>query len=571
MATCPNGHQLKTGAVFCTTCGADAHVACANGHRNAPDVRYCETCGATVGQASAFPVPTPKGPVSSGDASMRAEGTPLVTQVPPAPVPEHMEEAAGAPMTAQLDTPEPLDVPEPGAPTVKDRPEEAARVAPIAGSEAPDGPIPFAAARDAGPKPSARNEVSGSGDPDRLDGILTEDSEDGGEPGETAPPRSKKKWGLIGAASVVVIAAAVAAAVISSNHSPSQTTTAPAARVHSNQVTSTSSTSTSTSTTTTVPSGPAGWTYPAALTSSTSTDGGSDSVKDISCVTGGTCFAVDSSGNVLTSSNRGAWTTLNQNSGSNGGGNGLAAISCSSTSFCVAIGGQGSAQILTGSTVSDPVTVDQNGQLKGISCASTTFCVAVDNQGNSFAFTGSATNWTTGSLPASDGGSNSNGLNAVSCPTTTFCLAVGSNGVSATFNGSSWTSLPLVATTDSDGNTNDVNLTDVSCATSGFCGATDDSGNAYTYDGTSWSAATVLGGSNSTIGNSITATLSCPASGVCVAVNSNGGSQILTSGTWSAVTQIDGNNTFQSISCWASTSCAAVDQSNNVLYYGSTS
>jgi hypothetical protein len=128
-----------------------------------------------------------------------------------------------------------------------------------------------------------------------------------------------------------------------------------------------------------------------------------------------------------------------------------------------------------------------------------------------------------------------------------------------------------VATTDSDGNTNDVNLTDVSCATSGFCGATDDSGNAYTYDGTSWSAATVLGGSNSTIGNSITATLSCPASGVCVAVNSNGGSQILTSGTWSAVTQIDGNNTFQSISCWASTSCAAVDQSNNVLYYGSTS
>ena len=110
MATCPNGHQLKSGAVFCTACGADAHVACANGHRCAPDVRYCETCGATVGQATAFPVTAP---VTSGDPSTRAEGTPLVTEVPPAPVPGHPEDTAGASTTAQLDTPETSDLPRP--------------------------------------------------------------------------------------------------------------------------------------------------------------------------------------------------------------------------------------------------------------------------------------------------------------------------------------------------------------------------------------------------------------------------------------------------------------------------
>jgi hypothetical protein len=167
----------------------------------------------------------------------------------------------------------------------------------------------------------------------------------------------------------------------------------------------------------------------------------------------------------------------------------------------------------------------------------------------------------------------STALNGVSCPTTTFCMAVGDNGTDATFNGSTWTTGSLVTDTGNTGNSGNTgsggnaSLSTVSCASPTFCAAVDANGVAYTWGGSSWSTGTTLSVSNNN-SNSSTTVVSCPVAGTCIAGNNNGGVATLANSAWSTPAQVDGNNSFVGVSCWAANRCAAVDSSNNVLYYG---
>lgn len=587
MATCPNGHQVQTGAIFCTTCGADVRVACPNGHLSAPGARFCETCGAVVasGVAGTQKSPTPTTPPSTAPLPEPpppiADATPLLTNVPDSPEDHEAPDAVvptpgpsenvmsissdGARGVAEVATAADIASATPGeADSATSTPEE-----PPAGAEAPSvgGAAGFAGARDAGPGPSARTpsgSTSNASERPTGGGIQGMDTSVDNDTEEVAP-KSKRKLLLAGVGALILLVAGVGVVIAASSHSSPSTT--PAAHVEQTTTTQPSTATSSTTTTSTLAAGPAGWTYPTSLETSSATDRSNVSAKDVSCVGGGTCFAVDSRGDVLTSTNQGGWTVADQSNGSNNYGNGLTHISCSSTSSCAAISGSNSAVVLTGTNWSDPVSIDQNGGLSAVSCASSTLCVAVDGSGNAAVFTGTVSNWTSDSVFGGSNQSSSSGLTSVSCPTPTFCMAVGQDGVNATFNGSSWTTGSALQSTGSDGSTASPSLGQVSCASPIFCVATDTSGNAFTFDGSSWGTGTALGGTNSN-GNSQAVNVSCPANGFCVAVNNNGGALVLSGGTWSSPTQVDGNNPFQAISCWSATRCAAIDQSNNVLFYG---
>jgi hypothetical protein len=107
------------------------------------------------------------------------------------------------------------------------------------------------------------------------------------------------------------------------------------------------------------------------------------------------------------------------------GTNAIEGMSCPSTSLCVAVDSAG--QVLTsthptgGLPAWTPVSVDPGNVLNAVSCHSKSFCVAVDNHGNSVSSknpTGGASAWTLHTGVASDD------LAAVSCPSTKLCVAI---------------------------------------------------------------------------------------------------------------------------------------------------
>ena len=76
----------------------------------------------------------------------------------------------------------------------------------------------------------------------------------------------------------------------------------------------------------------------------------------------------------------------------------------------------------TGSSWSQPTTIDPGNHLSSVSCSSASSCVAVDNEGNEVTWNGD--NW---SAPASvDGGGA--GMSSVSCAAPSVCRAGGSDG-----------------------------------------------------------------------------------------------------------------------------------------------
>jgi hypothetical protein len=48
MKKCPNGHAVKTDAVFCTECGEGLAEVCPNGHPVVPGARFCHLCAAKI-------------------------------------------------------------------------------------------------------------------------------------------------------------------------------------------------------------------------------------------------------------------------------------------------------------------------------------------------------------------------------------------------------------------------------------------------------------------------------------------------------------------------------------------
>ena len=545
MATCPNGHQVRAGTVYCGVCGADTRVLCNSGHFSPTGSKFCQVCGMDL-----------RGNAAPGVASVATNDTMLVvnpTETSPVAPPETtsglgsdrspsnaLADEASQDETARVSAPE-SDVAmgersgeEHGATTL---------VPPT-----PADPVSEPSTADAGSSgfgSGVNAERSGNLRPDDP-GPFEEDGSD-----DDIDSTGGRGHGLIIgvlAAAAVVIAGVVLALVLGGHSTPQ-----PVAQVVPNQPRGTSSTtavpqtttsSVSTTTTTATPAisvGPGGWTYPTPIDQS-GQDGSNQTINAISCPTSYNCYAVDQSGNILQSSNEGAWQVVDTDKS-----DGLNAISCPSVSFCAAVDSGGNAVLLTNGSWSDPIAIDSNQSLNGVSCASTTFCVAVDGAGNAITYTGSSTNWATAMA-------GQNQLTAVSCPSASFCEAADDNGNASTFNGSSWSTAVQVDQNSS--------LHELSCISLSFCSATDDNGTVYTYNGSSWD-----GGDMLLQNASHSIPISCPAAGYCVAVDGSGGVRVLSDGTWSPVLQIDGNNSFSAISCSGPNMCAATDNNNNVLYY----
>jgi hypothetical protein len=288
-----------------------------------------------------------------------------------------------------------------------------------------------------------------------------------------------------------------------------------------------------------------GWTAPVPI-DQTALNATNAIITGISCPRVTVCYAVDSAGNILSSTSRsagakGAWQVV-----ANDQGNGLVAISCPTAGFCLAVDKAGDAITLSNGSWGSPAYVDARvGTFTSVSCPLTTFCMAADSGGNAFAYTAASNTWQPFTVDTSGGG-----LTGVSCTGPDHCVAVDTGGGAYTYDGSSWsTAVPV-----------DVGhaFTAVSCASPSFCAAADDDGNGAILAGGRWKVAAM----GTTAG-----ALACPVDGFCLATNGSGGAVAYHNGAWSAVTGIDGQRVIGALSCPAPTACTAADRQDNVLYY----
>jgi hypothetical protein len=290
---------------------------------------------------------------------------------------------------------------------------------------------------------------------------------------------------------------------------------------------------------TTLPVRASGWTSPvpvdqAALHASNAI------ITGVSCPQITVCYAVDSTGNVLSSTSPGTWRVVANDP------NGLVAISCPTAGFCLAVDKSGDAIILSHGSWSSPVYVNaRSGVFTAVSCPAAAFCMAADSGGNAFAYTAASNTWQPFTVDTSGGG-----LTSISCSSRDRCLAVDDGGGAYTYDGSSWSTAFAVDVGHA--------ITAVSCASRVFCAATvADGKGAILTDGT-WTVAAMGATADA---------LACPADGFCMATTGSGGAVVYRNGAWSAVTRIDGQRVIGALSCAAPTACTAMDRRDNVLYY----
>jgi hypothetical protein len=296
-----------------------------------------------------------------------------------------------------------------------------------------------------------------------------------------------------------------------------------------------------------LPVGASGWTAPVPI-DQTALNASNAIITGLSCPRVTVCYAVDSAGNILSSTSRSAGARDAWQVVANDQGNGLVAIACPTAGFCLAVDKAGDAITLSNGNWGSPAYVDaRTGTFTAVSCPVTAFCMAVDSGGNAFAYTAASNTWQPFTVDTSGGG-----LTGVSCTGPDHCIAVDTGGGAYTYDGGSWsTAVPV-----------DVGhaFTAVSCASPSFCAAADDGGNGAILAAGRWKVAAM----GTTAG-----ALACPVDGFCLAVNGSGGAVAYHNGAWSAVTRIDGQRAINTLSCPALTACTAADQRDNVLYYAS--
>ncbi len=229
----------------------------------------------------------------------------------------------------------------------------------------------------------------------------------------------------------------------------------------------------------------------------------------VSCVAGGPCVAVDRRGDALVASSpASAWSQPAPIDG----GSPLTGVSCVSASLCVAVDEEG--EVLTSHNPANggwsAASVDAGPHLTGISCSSTTLCVAVDDAGDALSSTnpsGGAAAWHTQKVSAVR-------LVGVSCSAAGPCLATDSAGDALASSdpsvlGATWSETPI----------DSVPLTAVSCASSGLCAAGDAHGQALASDDP---AAPIPAWSTANADTEQVAGISCLTGGFCLAVDQGG-------------------------------------------------
>jgi hypothetical protein len=287
-------------------------------------------------------------------------------------------------------------------------------------------------------------------------------------------------------------------------------------------------------------------------------------VTGVSCPSTGLCVAVDSVGNVLTSTGptggTGAWVRTYTGEDSTGVES-FTDISCPSTKLCVAVDSAGNIVTSTdpagsGSTwtKTEVVPYDAEGEsdrLEAVSCPSSGLCVVVDGRGDvltSTAPTDGAGTWTTSKVAA-------HGLRGVSCPSTKLCVAVNGEGVFAstdpTGGRGAWTETNVDGTHE---------LLDVSCVSESLCVASDNYGDILTAteptgDKTAWATASVDN-------RGLIEHVSCVSWGLCLALD---GREVIASmepaggaSTW-VPASIDTSNMYASNPSLDAAACPSAD------------
>ena len=490
MASCRQGHPVSAGAESCEICGDDVRPPCSQGHRSGAGARFCETCGE---------------PLLAGDPAGEQADT-LILDYRSGPFTDFLtrdEPDRDSPAGAGSTEPPPTPASSPGAPATH--------------QEDPGSPEPW---RDA-----------------RAD-VLASLPAYGDETALPPPPARRRRRTLAMLLALVVLGALTAGAVALIRHqsaAPQVSAPSPHRDVASHATTPTASSRPGPG----LPVRASGWTAPAPI-------GAGTTVTGLSCPRVTVCYAVDSAGNVLSSTSasagrRGAWRVVASDPGG-----GLVAISCPSAGFCLAVDEAGNAITMSHGSWSSPVYVNARlGTFTAVSCPAASFCMAVDSGGNAFAYDVASNTWQPFTVDAGGGA-----LTAVSCAGPGRCVAVDGAGGAYTYDGGSWSpAFPVDA-----GNA----FTAVSCASRAFCAATDAGGNGAILTGGTWTV--------SPMGTAVRA-LACPAAGFCMATTASGGAVAYRDGAWSRVTGIDGRRVIGTVSCAAPAACTAVDRQDNVLYY----
>ena len=268
--------------------------------------------------------------------------------------------------------------------------------------------------------------------------------------------------------------------------------------------------------------------------------GSGNAFKSISCPSSTLCAGVNLAGSVITSTNptgkETAWTESNLI-----GASSLNGVSCPSVRLCVAVGSGGTVVTSnnpTGGAAAWTVTrVAGAGGLSGVSCPTESFCVAVDfNTGNVLMSTDPTGRGATAWRPTKV--AQANALNAVSCPTVSFCVAIDSFGNAFVSDdpgdGSPVWKLAHIYGTSCAWTVPQAPpqciLSSVSCPSSTFCVIGDASGDVIvstnpTGGPASWKTAHV-GGADCYVGETGApcwlAGMACPSSKLCVAGDAQG-------------------------------------------------
>src|SRR6202521_6152184 len=282
----------------------------------------------------------------------------------------------------------------------------------------------------------------------------------------------------------------------------------------------------------------------------------------VSCPTSSMCVAVDSAGNVLTSTNptggTAAWTVTNVDTA-----NPMSGVSCPTTTFCVATDGAGNVVSSTnptgGPTAWTVTNLANNAPLEAVSCPSSALCVAVDQNGDVITSTnptGGTAAWSLAHVISF------NQLNAVSCPTSSLCVAGDGSGdvvtsTNPTGGAAAWTVTNVDDTAPMSG---------VSCPTSSLCVAVN-------YNGDAVTSTNPIGGSAAWAVTPLALNgldgVSCPSAGFCVAVAEWSGDVVTStnptggSASWTAA-GVDGTNSLSGVSCTSVALCVAVDGSSHI-------
>lgn len=293
------------------------------------------------------------------------------------------------------------------------------------------------------------------------------------------------------------------------------------------------------------------------------------SLTAISCPSVTLCVALDTAGDLVTSTNptggSGAWVTFPGLVDDFG----LGSVSCPTATLCVAT------DSLTGEvlTSTDPTggvgawqgaTVDNGDVLNGVNCPDASLCVAVDANGDtgdvltSSDPTGGAAAWSAAANIDSSGG-----LDQVSCTVSRLCIAVGtglSTSTNPTGGAGAWTT------------TTALSASAVDCPTGHLCVAVDSDGGGLASSNPTGGPAAWKASPNIDKFHPFQPTtgVSCPASNQCVAVGLSGDAltttnPLTTGGGWNAKIIDPNGGGLNDVSCPTVSLCVAVDATGNAV------